>query len=402
MKPIPYGKQHITEEDIQAVTEILKSDYLTQGPTIKQFEEAFATYIGSKYAVAVANGTAALHLCTLALGVKPGDKVITTPITFAASANCVRYCGGEVVFSDIDPTTYLLDLDKVKKLLQASPKGAYSGVIPVDFGGKAVDLEAFRELANEFGLWIIEDACHAPGGYFTDHSGRKQFCGNGNFADLAIFSFHPVKHIAAGEGGMITTNNKIVYEKLLMLRTHGITRNESIFKNTPAFASSESTATEYPGWYMEMQELGYNYRLTDFQAALGISQLKRADDGIKRRREIAKRYDEAFKDHPSIHAQLNELKKESSGHAYHLYVIQIPDRLRLYTHLRNHNIFAQVHYIPTHLMPYYRSLGWKEGDLPLAEDYYKKCLSLPMYPTLTNEQQEYIIKVINDYFKHGH
>ena len=312
MNAIPYGRQHITAEDLKAVTDTLTSDFLTQGPAIKKFEEAFATYVGSQYAVAIANGTAALHLCTLALNVQPGQKVITTPITFAASANCVRYCGGEVVFADIDPETFLIDYDKVKQLLQASPRGTYHGIIPVDFAGKAVDLEKFRTLANEYGLWIIEDACHAPGGYFVDSTNKKQLCGNGKFADLAIFSFHPVKHIAAGEGGMITTNDKALYEKLLVLRTHGITRDENSFTNDLNFASGETSSQEkFPGWYMEMQTLGYNYRLTDFQAALGTSQLSRADEGLEKRLAIAKKYDEAFKDHPVIKSQLNELRRRT-------------------------------------------------------------------------------------------
>lgn len=201
MIKIPYGRQHITEEDIQAVVQTLKSDFLTQGPHIPAFEEAFAAYTGSRYAVAVSNGTAALHLCTLALNVQPGDKVITTPISFVASANCVRFCGGEVVFADIDPQSLLLDIKAVRRLLEAAPRGTYKGIIPVDFSGRAVDLEAFRALADEYGLWMIEDACHAPGGFFVDSRGEKQYCGNGRFAELAIFSFHPVKHIACGEGG---------------------------------------------------------------------------------------------------------------------------------------------------------------------------------------------------------
>ena len=212
-KAIPYGRQNITPEDLAAVVETLQSDYLTQGPMIASFEEAFAQYIGSKYAVAVANGTAALHLCTLALEVVPGQKVITTPITFAASANCVRYCGGEVVFADIDPKTYLLDYNSVEKLLQASPMGTYQGIVPVDFAGRAVDLEKFKTLAAKYNLWIIEDSCHSPGGYFVDSKGNHQNCGNGNFAELAIFSFHPVKHIACGEGGMVTTNDEALYKK---------------------------------------------------------------------------------------------------------------------------------------------------------------------------------------------
>ena len=236
---IPYGRQHITEEDIQAVIESLKSDYLTQGPRISEFETNFAKYIGAKYAVAVANSTAALHLCAMALDVKEGDKVITTPLTFAASANCVRYCGGEVVFADIDKDTYLLDLQSVRKLLETAPKGTYKGIIPVDFAGRPIDLEAFRALANEYNLWIIEDACHAPGGYFVDKANKKQYCGNGNFADLAIFSFHPVKHIAAGEGGMITTNDEALYKKLLLLRTHGITRDNVSFTNSITFAGGK-------------------------------------------------------------------------------------------------------------------------------------------------------------------
>ena len=261
MKKIPYGRQNITDEDIQTVTDVLKSDWLTQGPYIKSFEDGFANYIGAKYAVAVSNGTAALHLSAMVLGINPGDKVITTPITFVASANCVRYCGGEVVFADIDPLTYLLDINKVRDLLEKVPKGTYKGIIPVDFAGRANDLEEFRKLADEYGIWILEDSCHSPGGYFIDCSGKKQTCGNSNFADLAIFSFHPVKHIAAGEGGMITTNDKVLYNKLLNLRSHGIQQ------------APEKFDYQHGVWYYEMQELGYNYRLTDFQAALGLSQL---------------------------------------------------------------------------------------------------------------------------------
>ncbi len=382
-KRIPYGRQHITQEDIDAVVEVLKSDWLTQGPKIAEFEEAFAQYVGAKYAVAVSNGTAALHLCALALGVKTGDKVITTPITFAATANCVRYAGGEVVFADIDPETYLLDIKEVEKLLRASPKGTYKGIIPVDFAGRAVNLEAFRKLSDKYGCWIIEDACHAPGGYFVDSQGQKQLCGYGNFADLAIFSFHPVKHIAAGEGGMITTNNEALYHQLRNLRTHGIQQQP------------ELRQFDHGPWYYEMQELGFNYRLTDFQAALGISQLKRANEGLKKRREIAKRYNEAFQNLPfTVHRS----PLTDNGHAYHLYVVEFERRKELITHLREHNIFAQVHYIPVHLMPYYRQFGWKEGDLPNAEKYYDHCLSLPMYPTLTADEQAYVISMIKDFF----
>lgn len=382
---IPYGRQHITDEDIQAVTETLKSDFLTQGPKIAEFEKAFAQYIGCNYAVAVSNGTAALHLCALALDVKPGTRVITTPITFAASANCVRYCGGEVYFADIDPETYLLDIHKVRELLESHPRGYFSGIIPVDFAGRAVNLEAFRSLANEYGCWIIEDACHAPGGFFKDSNDQIQKCGNGNFADLSIFSFHPVKHIACGEGGMITTNSKELFERLLLLRTHGITKDpDKLMKNDG-------------GWYYEMQDLGYNYRLTDFQAALGISQLKRAEEGLVRRKEIAKHYTEAFENIKQIVRTSGNI----NGHAYHLYIIEAEKRKELYEFLRSKNIFCQVHYIPVHTMPYYQALGWKDKHFKNAEDYYSRCLSLPMYPTLTDEQMNFVIQQIELFYNAG-
>ena len=381
MKPIPYGRQFITQEDIDAVITTLNSDFLTQGPKVLEFEVTFSEYIGCKYAVAVANGTAALHLCALALDVDQSTNVITTPITFAASANCIRYCNGNVFFADIDPNTLLLDINKVKELIESKPNGFFSGIIPVDFAGEAIDMEAFRKLADEHGLWMIEDACHAPGGYFVDSIGQKQNCGNGIFADLAIFSFHPVKHIACGEGGMITTNNEQLYRKLLLLRTHGITKEPTILQEN------------HGGWYYEMQELGYNYRLTDFQAALGISQLQRANQGLARRKEIAKKYDLAFVD--------TDIQNISSsiGHAYHLYIIKTDHRLSLYNHLKENSIYAQVHYIPVHTMPYYKHFGWRSGDMPNSETYYQQCLSLPMYPSLTDEEQTFVIETIK---KHIH
>lgn len=399
-KIIPYGRQYITQEDIDAVSQALIGDYLTQGPIIKEFEDAFANYVGANYAVAVTNGTAALHLSALALSIKPGDKVITTSLTFAASANCIRYCGGEVVFIDIDPTTFLIDLDKVETLLKNSPKGTYKGIVPVDFAGRPINLERLKKIADEFGLWIIEDACHAPGASFLDSEGEFQKSGNGNFADLAIFSFHPVKHIATGEGGMITTNDKKLYKKLLSLRTHGITKDQLNFKNSIDQVGGNITDTDYPGWYMEMQELGYNYRITDFQCALGISQLKRADNGLNNRTAIAKRYDQAFQNNLNIKSPSLEIdSKFIDKHAYHLYVLLVEDRLGLYNHLKKNGIFAQIHYYPVHLMPYYRNFGWKEGDLPNVEEYYSKCISIPMYPTLTFEEQEIVISNILNYYK---
>lgn len=383
-KPIPYGHQHITDEDIAAVINTLKSDYLTQGPQITAFEKAFAVYVGAKYAVAVNNATAGLHLGATVLGVKPGDKVIVTPITFAASANCIRYCGGEVVFCDIDKNTYLMDIQKLEEMLQAAPRGTYQGIVPVDFAGYPVNLEAFRKLADEYGLWIMEDACHAPGGYFTDNRGEKQYCGNGNYADVAVFSFHPVKHIATGEGGMVTTNSKELYDKLCLFRTHGITKDQAMLYEN------------HGGWYYEMQELGYNYRMTDFQAALGISQLRRADEGLARRQQIAARYNEAF---AGIEGIKVPFVGESIYHAYHLYIIQVDDRKGLYDYLRVNNVYAQVHYVPLHLMPYYRQLGCKEGDCPVAEEYYRHCLSLPMFPTLTEEEQRYVIEKVIEFVR---
>ena len=383
MKAIPYGHQHITDEDIQAVIETLKSDYLTQGPKIIEFEQAFARYVGAKYAVAVSNATAGLHLAATALQVRSGDKVIVTPITFAASANCIRYCNGMVVFCDIDPDTYLMDIKKLRRLLETNPPSTFKGIVPVDFAGYPHQMEEFRQLADEYGLWILEDACHAPGGYFIDSNGEKQFCGNGKFADVTVFSFHPVKHIATGEGGMVTTNDKELFDRLSLLRTHGITKNPACLHEN------------HGGWYYKMQELGYNYRLTDFQAALGLSQLKRADEGLKRRQKIAVRYNEAFKRIADIQTPY---ASPDVFHAYHLYIIQVPDRLDLYNYLHENGIYAQVHYIPLHLMPYYREQGNKPGDLPVAEKYYSRCLSLPMFPTLTDEEQEYVIKKIEYYF----
>ncbi len=380
---IPYGKQYISPEDLKVVTETLQSDFLTQGPKIAEFEKAFADYIGCKYAVAVSNGTAALHLCAMALDVNEKSNVITSPITFAASANCVRYCGGNVFFADIDPTTYTLDIKKVEELILSKPKGFFQGIIPVDFAGFGVNLEEYRKLADQHGLWIIEDACHAPGGYFKDSHQAKQNCGNSNFADMAIFSFHPVKHIACGEGGMITTNDEQLYKKLLLLRTHGITKDPAMLREN------------HGGWYYEMQELGYNYRLTDFQAALGSSQLKRANEGLQRRRDIAQKYFNFFQNKDYIKGQSGV----HEGHAYHLYIIEVDRRKELYDFLRTKDIYCQVHYIPVHTLPYYQQLGHNKGDYPQAEIYYSRCLSLPMYPTLTADEQQYVMENIDAFYK---
>lgn len=380
MKKIPYGRQHITEDDIKAVTETLNSDFLTQGPKVFEFESAFSEYVGAKYSVAVSNATAGLHIAALALGLKPGQRVITTPITFAASANCIRYQNAEVWFADIDPDTYLLSLDSVKDLINSKPKGFFSGIIPVDFAGLPVDTEAYKKLAEENNLWIIEDACHAPGGRYKDTNGVTQHCGNARYADIGIFSFHPVKHIACGEGGMVTTNSEELYKKLMTLRTHGITK--------------ENMSENHGGWYYEMQILGFNYRLTDFQAALGLTQLSRNDASISRRNEIAQKYKESFRNKIKYQALPTNMVN-----AHHLFVIEVNNRKELYDKLRENGILAQIHYIPVHTLPYYRNIGYTDADLSNSERYYSRCISLPMYPTLSDEEQDYVIKKVLDYAK---
>lgn len=375
---IPYGRQNIEQDDINAVVETLQTDFLTQGPKVKEFEDKFAQYVGAKYALAVNNATSGLHLSVLAMNLKKGDRVITTPITFAASANCVRYAQGEVWFADVDPDTYLLSLESTRKLIESKPKGFFKGIIPVDFAGLPVNLEEFRKLANQHDLWIIEDACHAPGGYFTDSKNNKQYCGNGNYADIGVFSFHPVKHIACGEGGMLTTNSEEVYNKLSLLRTHGITK--------------ENMSENHGGWFYEMQELGFNYRLTDFQSALGITQLAKNDLGVIRRNEISQTYKDAFQGKIKFQSL-----PEGSYNAHHLFVIEVDDRKGLYDFLKSHNIFAQIHYIPVHTLPYYKNIGYSEAELTNAENYYSKCISLPMFPSLTNVELLYVIDKVLEF-----
>ena len=378
MNSIPYGRQYIDQDDIDAVVSTLQSDFLTQGPVVKQFEDQFSAYIGAKYAVAVSNATAGLHLANLALGLKKGDRIITTPITFAATANSARYCEAEVWFADIDSDTYLLSLESTRNLIESKPKGFFKGIIPVDFAGLPVNMEAFRALADEYNLWLIEDACHAPGGHFTDSKGTKQMCGNSNYADIGIFSFHPVKHIACGEGGMITTNSEALYKKLSMLRTHGITK--------------ENMVENHGGWFYEMQELGFNYRLTDIQSALGIKQLAKNKASVVRRNEIANNYKQAFNGKVKF-----QNLPDGNLNAHHLFVIEVEDRKGLYDYLRTHSIFAQIHYIPLHTLPYYKEIGYGSADLSHSENYYSKCISLPMYPTLTDDEQAFVIEKVLEF-----
>jgi len=377
MKKIPYGRQSIDQNDIDAVVSTLQSDYLTQGPKVREFESKFAEYIGAKFAVAVSNATSGLHLSVLALNLKKGDRVITTPITFAASANCIRYAGAEVWFADIDPNTYLLNINSVNELIESKPKGFFKGIIPVDFAGLPVNMEEFRVLADAHDLWIIEDACHAPGGYFIDSKSEKNFCGNGNYSDIGVFSFHPVKHIACGEGGMLTTNSKELYKKLMLLRTHGITK--------------ENMDETHGNWYYEMIELGFNYRLTDFQSSLGITQLSKNNKGLERRNEISSAYKKAFEGK----VKFQDLPA-GTYNAHHLFIVEVDNRKELYDFLHSEGIMVQIHYIPVHNLPYYNRIGYKDAELSISENYYSKCLSLPMFPSLTETEQNFIIdKILN-------
>ncbi|MFA5336869.1 MAG: UDP-4-amino-4,6-dideoxy-N-acetyl-beta-L-altrosamine transaminase [Candidatus Omnitrophota bacterium] len=368
---IPYGRQYIDKSDIRAVTGILKSKWLTQGPMVDKFEKALCRYTGAKYAVAVSSGTAALHIACLSAGIKSGDEVITSPITFVASANCVLYCGGRPVFADIQRDTVNIDPEAIKKKLTKKTKA----LIPVHFAGHPCDLEEISRIAKDYNLIVIEDAAHAFG---AQYKGSK--IGSCKYSDMAIFSFHPVKHITTGEGGAVLTNKKELYEKLLMFRSHGITKEKTrlINKNKGK-------------WYYEMQTLGFNYRITDFQCALGISQLKKIDEFIKQRRDIAENYDRKL-------SKLDEiiLPKEKSyvKSSWHLYCIRLKNHLKrksIFDKLIKSGIGVQVHYIPVHLQPYHRhKFGYGEGNFPVAESYYDSCITLPLYPRMGLAQNKVI------------
>jgi UDP-4-amino-4,6-dideoxy-N-acetyl-beta-L-altrosamine transaminase len=381
-KNIPYGRQEITEEDIQAVVGVLKSDFLTQGPAVEAFEKSVSDFLGVKFASAVSNGTTALHLAAAALNVKPGTRVIVPAITFAASANCIRYCGGDVVFCDVDLNTGCLDLSHVEKIfLESKSENPISGVVAVDFSGHPVAMDRLRKICDRFGAWIIEDACHALGAAFQDEKGRRHMCGNGELADITVFSFHPVKHIATGEGGMVVTNNSQLNSRIRLLRTHGITRNPSEFQRQDG------------NWYYEMQELGFNYRMPDILCVLGSSQMKRISQNLNRRREIAKTYFESL----SGVGDLILPPQNSPEHAYHLFVVRTQKRLELYNFLREAGVFCQVHYIPVYKFPYYKNL-YGNMELHNAEKFYSTCLSLPMFHSLKVEDQDYTIRKIKEFF----
>ncbi|MBB6215734.1 UDP-4-amino-4,6-dideoxy-N-acetyl-beta-L-altrosamine transaminase [Anaerosolibacter carboniphilus] len=380
---LPYGKQWIDGNDINAVIATLRGDYLTTGPTIKEFEDKIADYVDAKYAVAVSNGTAALHAACFAAGIKEGDEVITTPITFAASANCALYQRAIPIFADIDPKTYNIDVCDVEKKITEKTKA----IIPVDFTGQVVDLNPILKLAEKYHLTVIEDAAHALG---TEYRGRKV----GSISHMTTFSLHPVKHITTGEGGVITTNDEIFYRKLLLFRTHGITRNENLLEN-----KEEGT------WYYEQLALGYNYRITDIQCALGISQLERIDEFIKRRQEIVRKYNEAF---AAIDGVIIPHQADFSNSSWHLYILQFEldkfkvDRKELYDALQAENIGVNVHYIPVYYHPYYQKLGYKKGLCPNAERLYERIITLPLFPNMKNKDVEDVINAVKkvlDYFR---
>ncbi len=376
MKQIPYGHQDITEADIQAVTNVLKSDYLTQGPASRAFEQSISRYCGSSFSLSTSNGTSALHLACMALGLGPGDTLWTSGNTFCASANCARYCGAEVDFIDIDPGSGNLSISALEdKLEDAAARGKLPEIIiPVHFSGQPCDMEEINRLSELYGFRVIEDACHAAGSSYKNHK-----TGSCKFSDATVFSFHPVKLITTGEGGMVTTNDSALYERLAQLRNHGLCHDRSKLLNP-----------DQGSWYHEQQMLGHNYRMTDIQAALGNSQLPRLDDYIEQRKYLADRYDRMLQAMP-LHP-LTRFKDCISS--FHLYVILLEDagkRNPVFEGLRSNNIGVQVHYIPVYHHPYYENLGFKHGHCPGNEDYYRRAISLPLYPGLGKQQQDYIV-----------
>lgn len=367
---IPYGKQTIEQDDIQAVVDVLKSDFLTTGPKIAEFEQTVADYVGAKYAVAISNGTSALHAACFAAGIEPGDEVITTPLTFAASANCVLYCGGTPVFADVDPKTYNIDPEDIQRKITDRTKA----IIAVHLAGQPCDMDAIHSIAREHGLIVIEDGAHALGSVYK---GKKV----GSMSDMTTFSFHPVKPITTGEGGMIVTDNEDFYKKMILFRSHGITRDDSMM-----------TRNDGP-WFYQQFDLGYNYRITDIQCALGCSQMKKLDRFLARRKEIVARYNEAFADCDNIITPY-QLSDTESG--WHLYIVQVKncDRRKVFENMREKGIGVNVHYIPVYMHPYYQEHGYENVHCANAEEIYSHIISLPLYPGLTSEQQDYVIDTL--------
>lgn len=381
---IPYGRQDINQSDIDAVVAVLKSDWITQGPAIERFEEAVANYCGAKYAVAVSSATAALHIACLAVGLGKGDSLWTSPNTFVASANCGLYCGADVDFVDIDPRTYNLSVDELEgKLAWADQQGRLPKVlVPVHLAGQSCEMARMAELSQRYGFKIIEDAAHGIGGRY-----QGQPIGSCQFSDMTVFSFHPVKIITTGEGGMVITNQKDLYEKLIRLRTHGITRNPNLMKGE-----------SHGSWYYQQLELGFNYRMTDIQAALGASQLQRLDEFVERRRFLAHRYNQLLQDLPLI----LPWQHPDTDSSWHLYVIRLKlDKIskthgQVFEELRQVGIGVNLHYIPVHTHPYYQQLGFAWGDFPQAECYYQEEISLPLYSGLTVEEQDRVVTKLQD------
>ncbi len=382
MKKIPYATQWIGEDDIKDVSEALRADYLTQGPRVAEFEKKVAEYCGAKYAVAVNSGTSALHAACFAAGISPGDEVITSPITFVASANCILYCGGKPVFADVQENTINIDPEEIAKKITKKTKA----IIPVHFAGHPCDLEEIHAIAKRNDIIMIEDAAHAMGASY-----KESKIGSSRYSDMTILSFHAVKHITTGEGGMILTNKKDYYEKLLMFRSHGITRD-----------TSKLTNKKEDDWYYEMQLLGFNYRITDFQCALGIQQLRKLEDFIKKRREIVENYNNAFEIFEEITIPTEPSYVKSS---WHLFTIRVREaRKRIFKALREKGIGVNVHYIPVYWQPYYQKLGYKKGICPRAEKYYEQAITLPLYPRMKDTEIKYVIDMVkeaikpNDYF----
>jgi UDP-4-amino-4,6-dideoxy-N-acetyl-beta-L-altrosamine transaminase len=379
---IPYGRQSISDDDISAVVAVLKSDWLTQGPAVDRFEKAVADYCGVKYAVAVNSATSALHLACLTAGLGPGDTLWTSPNTFVASANCGKYCGANVDFVDIDPRTYNMSFAALEeKLIIAERAGKLPKIlIPVHFAGQSCEMTPIANLARRFGVVVIEDASHAIGGHYRDIA-----IGSCSFSDMTVFSFHPVKIITTGEGGMVLTSRQDLYEKLVRLRSHGITRN-------PDQMQGES----HGPWYYQQIELGFNYRMTDIQAALGTSQMNRLKKFIERRHTLADRYNMRLKDMPLT----LPWQQPDTASVWHLYVIRLKLDLiqkthaQIFSELRAAGIQVNLHYIPVHTQPYYQQFGFKWGDFPQAEQYYREAISLPMYYGLTEEQQDYVLETL--------
>jgi UDP-4-amino-4,6-dideoxy-N-acetyl-beta-L-altrosamine transaminase len=370
MKYIPYARQDIDKTDIRVVTEALRSDYITQGPRVREFEEKIAVYCGAGYAAALNSGTSALHAACFAAGIGPGDEVITSAISFAASANCVLYCGGKPVFSDILEETVTADPEDVEKNIT----GRTRAVIPVDFAGHPAESEEIRRIAKKHNLIIIEDAAHALGAEY-----RKTRIGSCRYSDMTILSFHAVKHITTGEGGIVLTNNKQLYDRIAMFRTHGITRDANLLGREDA-----------PRWYYEMQFLGFNYRITDLQCALGISQLKRLGYFLRRRREIAGQYKKAFGGIKGITCLAEKKYARSSWHIFPIRV-KAEIRDRVFDQLTSRGIGCNLHYIPIYLHPYYKKLGYRKGICPRAEKYFNETITLPLFPKMSDSQVEMVI-----------